>query len=321
MWHKTLWKLIAATFAEWNEDRVSRMAASLAFYTVFSIAPMLVISIWVAGRIFGEQAATAEVSEQLRSLMGPTAARAVESLLVSAASQTAGGWTATVLGILLLVYTATNVFAELQDSMNTIWEVKARPGKLWWQILHDRLVSFAMVLGIAFLLMVSLLLSAALAALSRYISDGSQLWTAINFALSLVIFTVLLGLIFKYLPDVRIRWRDVLIGAALTSLLFNLGKFLIGRYLGRESVSSVYGAAGSLAILLLWVYYSAQILYIGAEFTQVYARRHGRRIEPERGAVAMSEQDRVQQGMPHKQTVEGAAERQAASKPSKADEA
>jgi membrane protein len=314
MWLKELWRMIAATASEWSEDRVSRMAASLAFYTVFSIAPMLVIAIWIAGQAFGEQTAAKEVSEQLRLLMGASAAQAVETML-RAARQTTGGWVATILGILLLVYASTNVFAELQDSMNTIWEVKSRPGKLWWQILRDRMVSFVMVLGIAFLLMVSLVLSAGLSALSRYIAGGSEVWQMINFALALVIFTVLFGLIFKYLPDVKIRWRDVIIGAVFTSVLFNFGKFLIGRYLGRESISSVYGAAGSLAILLLWVYYSAQILYIGAEFTQVYARRHGERIEPERDAIPISEEERVQQGIPHKETVEGAAEKQTEGKP------
>lgn len=311
-WLKELWRLIAATASEWSEDRITRMAASLAFYTVFSIAPLLVIAIWIAGQFFDDAAVTNEVSQQLQLLMGATAAKAVESMLTSASQQTASGWIATILGILLLLYASTNVFAELQDSMNTIWEVKSRPGKLWWQILHDRLVSFVMVLGIAFLLMVSLLLSAALAALSRYVASGSEVWQAMNVGLSLAIFTVLFGLMFKYLPDVKIRWRDVIIGAVFTSVLFNFGKFLIGRYLGRESVSSVYGAAGSLAILLLWVYYSAQILYIGAEFTQVYARRHGKRIEPERGAVAIGEQERVQQGIPHKETVNAAAEKQAA---------
>ncbi len=314
MWLKELWSMIAATANEWSEDRVSRMAASLAFYTVFSIAPMLVIAIWVAARVFGEEAVAAEVSQQLRLLMGPMAAQAVENMLRSA-RQTGGGWTATLLGIGLLIYTSTNVFAEMQDSMNTIWEVKARPGKVWWQMVRDRLVSFAMVLGLAFLLMVSLLLSAALAALSRYVSSGVEFWTsAINSGLSLVIFAVLFGFIFKYLPDVKIGWPDVLIGAVVTSVLFNLGKLLIAQYLGRESVSSVYGAAGSLAILLLWVYYSAQILYLGAEFTQVYARRRRgrRRIEPERGAIPISEEERVHQGIPHQETVDGAAEKQAA---------
>ena len=139
MWPKALWSMIAATASEWSEDRVARMAASLAFYTVFSIAPMLVIAIWVAARVFGEEAVAAEVSQQLNLLMGPTAAKAVEAMLVSA-NRTGGGWTATILGVLLLVYTSTNVFAEIQDSMNTIWEVKARPGKLWWQIVRDRLI-------------------------------------------------------------------------------------------------------------------------------------------------------------------------------------
>jgi membrane protein len=314
MWPKELWSLIAATFSEWNEDRVPRMAAALAFYTAFSIAPMLVIAIWIATQMFDEAAVAAEVSQQLRLLMGPTAAKGVETMLTSA-RHTGGGWPATILGVLLLVYGSTNVFAEIQDSMNTIWEVKARPGKLWWQIIRDRLVSFAMVLALAFLLMVSLVLSAALAALSRYVSSGVEFWTsAVNSALSLVVFTVVFALIFKYLPDVKIRWPEVVIGAVVTSLLFNLGKLLIAQYLGRESVSSVYGAAGSLAILLLWVYYSAQILYIGAEFTQVYTRRRrGRKqVEPERGAVAITEEERIQQGIPHRATVEGAAEKQAA---------
>jgi membrane protein len=313
MWPKDIWKLISATASEWSEDRVSRMAASLAFYTVFSIAPMLVIAVWVAGQVFDQEAVAAEVSAQLRLLMGPMAARAVESMLITASAQPDGGWTATILGVGLLVYTSTNVFAELQDSMNTIWEVKARPGKLWWQMVRDRLVSFAMVLGIAFLLMVSLLLSTALAALSRYISGGAEFWSTLNNLLSLVVFTGVFGLMLKYLPDVKIGWPDVLIGAIVTSALFTLGKFLIAYYLGRESVSSVYGAAGSLAILLLWVYYSAQIVYIGAEFTQVYTRwRRGRkRVEPERGAVDISEEERVQQGIPHQATVDGAAEKQA----------
>ena len=311
MFLKPVWRMIVATINEWNEDRAPRMAASLAFYTVFSIAPLLVIAIWIAGRIFGQEAASNQVSQQLQLLMGPMAAEAVETLVTSAARQAGGGWIATILGIGLLIYAATAVFGELQDSMNTIWEVKARPGKFWWQIVRDRLVSFVMVLGIAFLLMVSLVLSAGLAALSRYITSAGDFWEALNLVLSLVAFSVLFGLLFKYLPDVKIDWADVLIGAVFTSLLFNIGKYAIGRYLGRESVSSVYGAAGSIAILLLWVYYSAQILYLGAEFTQVYARSHGKKIETDRGAVAITEEERVQQGIPHNATVEGAAEKQA----------
>ena len=304
------WALVKQTFAEWWEHRVSRLAASLAYYTAFSIAPLLIIAVRVAGLVFDEASAREEVSAQLRGLMGPEAADAVEALLEKAAAPGSGGTLATVLGVAFFIYAATNLFAELQDAMNTIWDVKPKPDAGWWPTVRGRLLSFAMVLGTGFLLMVSLVLSAALAAASRYLGGGGDtgaVWRAVNLAASLGVFTVMFAMIFKLLPDVLIRWRDVLMGAAATAVLFTLGKFLISLYLARPTVSSVYGAAGSLAILLIWVYYSAHVLFLGAEFTQVYARRHGRRIRPDPGAVRVTAEDRARRGIPRVEHVRAAA--------------
>lgn len=284
MTFRSVWRLLKQTYVEWSDDRVSRLAAALAYYTAFSVAPLIVIAIRVAGIVFGERAAREEVSRQLQALMGPSAADAVESLMTRAAQAGSGGRVATVLGIAFFLYAASNLFAELQDSMNSIWDVKLRPGLGWWATIRHRLWSFAMVLGSGFLLMVSLLASAALAAASRYVNADLP-GRVLNVVASLVVFTLVFALIYKVMPDAQIRWRDVWIGAVATAGLFTLGKFLIGLYLARPSVSSVYGAAGSLAILLLWVYYSAHVLFIGAEFTQVYARRYGRRIRPDEDAV------------------------------------
>ncbi|MGE5610083.1 MAG: YihY/virulence factor BrkB family protein [Bacillota bacterium] len=307
----TLWTLTKHTLYQWNEDRVSRLSASLAFYTAFSIAPILIIAIAIAGFLFTRQAAQREVTDQLEQLMGKPAAQAVEMLLASAATPGAGSGLATVLGILILIYGATNVFAELQDSMNTIWEVKPKPGRFWWQILKDRIFSFVMVLGTAFLLVVSLVISTLLAAGSRHIAGGGEvLWRIINLTSSLAVFTLVFAAIFKWIPDVKIRWADVWIGAVFTSVMFTLGKSLIGLYLGRSSVISVYGAAGSLAILLIWVYYSAQILFIGAEFTQVYARRLGTPIPPDDAAIPITEEERAQQGIPSRHRIDEASRAQ-----------
>lgn len=302
------WGLLKQTFAEWSEDRVSRLSAALAYYTAFSVAPLILIAVWVAGAVFGEAAARREVSGQMQTLLGREAAGAIDDMLNRANAHGAGGTWATVVGVGFFIYAAFSLFAELQDSMNTIWEVKPRPGLRWWPTIRKRLLPFAMVLGTIFLLIVSLLASAVLAAAGRVVPLHFH-GRVVGAVASLAVFTFLFAMLFKFLPDVRIAWRDVWLGAAATAGLSTLGKFLIGLYLARPSSWSAYGAAGSVAILLLWVYYSAQVLFIGAEFTQVYARWRGRPIEPMRGAVPLTEAERAARGMPHERTIESAAAR------------
>ena len=307
--HRAAWELIRGAAARWYEDNISRHASSLAFYTALSIAPLLVIAIAVAGMAFGEEAATHEVSRQLRDLLGPAAADTVEEAVRNAAARESNGILASALGIALLVWAATNVFASLQDSLNTVWGVKPRPDVGIVNTVRIRFLSFTLVLAIAFLLLVSLLASAAISALNRVFSGGAAeelAWRAANLGVSVVVFTAVFAMIFKVLPDVRVQWRDVWVGAALTAALFAAGKSLIGLYLGHSSAASIYGAAGSMVVLLLWVYYSSQILFFGAEFTQVYAARYGRRIVPDSHAVAVSEEARAREGIPHRDTVEQA---------------
>lgn len=257
------------------------MGAALAFYTIFSIAPLLLIVIAVAGAVFGEEAARGEIYYQLNGMLGSHGARAVQDLL-EGARRRADSLPAAVAGLVVLFIAATSVFAELQDSLDRIWRAPQRtPHTALWGLLRARLLSFGMILGIAFLLIVSLAFNAALAALGRWWDPESNSW--INFSgaseagLSLLLVTAVFALIYKTMPRASIHWRDVWIGAAVTALLFVAGKFLIGEYIGRSGVSSAYGAAASLIVVLLWVYYSAQIFLFGAEFTWVYAHRYGSR--------------------------------------------
>jgi membrane protein len=302
--------LLTDTYTEWSQDNVSRLAAALAYYTIFSIAPLLVLLIsivgLVAGHIWGPNAAHDEVIRQVHSLVGPDAAKFIGTLVENAATH--GSGIAMVVSIALLLYGATNVFASLQNSLDTIWEVKPRPGLGIMGVLRSRLLSFAMILGIAFILMVSLVISTALSALTKHFGGEfpSFFWRTLEQVVSLGLFTLIFAAIYKILPDVKIGWRSVWVGAALTAVLFTVGKYLIGLYLGRSTTASVYGGAGSLVVLLLWVYYSSQILFIGAEFTQVYARRHGHGIRAADTAVKLTESDRIHQGMPHEQTVDKA---------------
>jgi membrane protein len=295
-------QLLKRTFLEWKDDKVSRLAAALAYYTVFSFAPLLVISLGVAGMLFGEEAARREVATQLTGLLGPSAAQILEITVDSAQRNERAGILATVIGLAVLLYGASGVFAALQDALNTIWEVRPKPNLGWAYTIRIRLFSFAMVLVIAFLLLVSLVISAGLAALGSYLGGESRdtmFWQAINFGTSLAVSTLLFATMYRFLPDVRIGWRDVWMGAAITAVLFSLGKLLIGLYIGRSSIASAYGAAGSLVALLVWVYYSAQIVFFGAEFTQVYARRSGRHIQPSAHAEAVPERQREQEGLAH----------------------
>ncbi len=280
--------LFVEAFTGWREHKASRMAAALAYYTVFSLAPILVISIAVAGLVFGQDAAEGRIVGQISGLVGQKSASALEAM-IAAARKPSTGILATVLGLATLVFGATGVFGELQESLNTIWGVKPKPGRGFIRMLKNRFVSFAMVLGIGFLLLVSLVVSAGIAALGSWMSGLLPLpevvMQIVNFAVSMGVVTLLFAMIFRVLPDVEIAWRDVWVGAAFTALLFALGKLAIGLYLGKSSTASSYGAAGALVVLLVWVYYSAQILFFGAELTRSYAYQHGSRIAPDDDAM------------------------------------
>lgn len=299
--------LFKETFKQWGEDKVSRLAAALAYFTVFSIAPLLIIAISVAAIFFGEEAARGQIVDQIQGLMGQEGAAAVESMIANA-NQVQGGLIATVIGIVTLLFGASGVFGQLQDALNTIWEVAPKPGQGVINFIRSRFLSFGMVLIIAFLLLVSLVISATVAAAGTYVAGLSPglavLWESINFLVSFGVITLLFAAIYKVLPDVKIAWGDVWIGAAVTALLFTIGRTLIGLYLGNAAVGSAYGAAGSLVVLLVWVFYSAQILLFGAEFTQVYTRRYGSRIRPSAFAVPLTDDDRLQQGIPRSEQVE-----------------
>jgi membrane protein len=285
------WSLVKASVAAWSDDYAPSMGAALSYYTLFSIAPLLLIAVSVAGLVFGPDAARGEIFGQLKDLMGAEGAQAVERLLQNA-NQPREGVIGTITGVAVLLLGATTVFNELQNDLDRIWRVpeKAKPSGLW-NLLRTRLLSFSMVLGVAFLLMVSLVASAALAALGKWWAPAFAGWQTlahvVDLAVSFSLMTVVFAMIYKFMPSARIRWRDVWVGAAVTSALFAIGKFAIGLYLGRAGIGSAFGAAGSLVVVMVWVYYSAQIFLLGAEFTRVYAHAHGsRQGEPQAAALA-----------------------------------
>jgi membrane protein len=297
---QTIWGLFQETFSEWQKDKASRLAAALSYYTIFSIAPLLIIVIAVAGAAFGEAAATNAIFNQLQGLIGAEGAKVIQNAIDNA-NRPRAGTIASLISIVVLLFGATGLFTELQDALNTIWEVQPKPGKAMKNMVRQRFLSFAMILAIGFLLLVSLVISAVLQGIINYFSHllpgVDFIWQFINFFLGFAITTVLFGLIFKVLPDAKITWKDVLIGAVITSLLFSLGRYALGHYLGNATFGSTYGAAGSIVVILVWVNYAAQILFFGAEFTQVYSRRYGSRIVPANYAVPISESDRLQQGL------------------------
>ena len=294
-----MWPLLRATMSDWYEDRAQRIGAALAYYTIFALAPGLVIVMALAGLMLGP-GAESQIIGQFHELIGEQGATAIEATVRSARNETLGA-TGTALALIPLVFGLWGVFGELQDGLNTIWGVTPKPGRRIRDILKERFWSFAMVVGIGFVLLVSLVLSAWLAAVGTYV--GSLLpapaagLEALNFVISFVVITGSFALIFKLLPDVRIAWRDVWLGAAVTSLFFTVGKFLIGLYLGKSAVASAYGAAGSLVIIVVWVYYSAQILLFGAEFTKVWTKRRGSGFVPEKTAVPVTQEARAEQGL------------------------
>jgi len=273
---KEWWSLIRETADDWVAHKDARQGAALAYYSVFSLGPVIVIAIAVAGLVFGEEAARGEVELQLRGLLGDAAAKAIDAMLAGA-RHPQQGLLATAVGAVILVFSALGVVVQLKDAFNTVWEVDAKKIGGLWQFIRAYLVSLAAVLALGFLLLVSLLVTAGLSAASAYLGAASSLQIA-GSLVSLAVITVVFAAMFRWLPDAEVAWRDVWLGAFMTAALFEIGKFLIGLYIGRLALDSTYGAAASIVILLIWVYYSSQIVLLGAEFTHVYAvRRRGAR--------------------------------------------
>lgn len=288
---KSVVSLVKETFQEWSQDKASRLAAAMAYYTAFALAPLLVLAIAIASLVFEREAVQAQVLSQFQGLIGREAADQVATMIqaTDGVSDSAGIVGAGI-ALVTLLLGASGVFGQLQDALNTMWEVKPDPDRGWRGMIRDRFQSFTLVLGTGFLLLVSLVLGTVLTALGDFaagvLPGSDELWQVINFLVSFAVVTLLFAAIFKFVPDAEIAWRDVWIGAAATALLFTIGRFLIGLYLGQAAVTSAFGAAGSLVVLLVWLYYSAQILFLGAEFTQVYANRYGSRLRPAPGAVS-----------------------------------
>lgn len=287
---KSLWEIVRDAGEAWIDDRAPRIGAALAFYTALSLSPILVIALAVAGLVYGEEAARGELTVQIRALVGNALAETVEGVLANS-GKPGTSIPALAVGLVTLFLGATGVFNELQEGINDVWKVRPKPGRPVWTFLRSRFLSFAMVLSIGFLLVVSMGLSTAVEVVGRYATSllpgVSALIQVVNFTLTFLIEAFLFGMIFKVLPDAKLLWRDVATGALLTAMLFTLGKYLIGLYLTVGSVGSAFGAAGSVVALLAWIYYSTQILLFGAEVTKVVAEKAGRRIAPSHGAEAV----------------------------------
>ena len=287
-----IWPLAKETFSQWMEDKVPKMAAALAYYTAISIAPLLVITIKVLGMMLGPKAASHQLQGELASLTDPRIADALQGAIEKAGAPGAGTW-ATIISIIVALFGASGVFAELQDSLNTIWEVRPKPNRGIMGMIRDRFLSITMVLGVAFLLLVSMFISTMITGVSGMIMShilGKESVVAhaiaifLDICISTAVVSVLFAAIFKMLPDVEIDWPDVGMGALVTAILFQIGKYGLGIYLTKATPESAYGVAGSLVAVLIWVYYSSQILFFGAEFTKVYADEYGSRIVPSKNA-------------------------------------
>jgi membrane protein len=282
------WELIKESVVEWVNDRASRKGAALAFYTVFSLAPILIVAIAIAGVFFGQEAARGEIYMQVSDLLGADAAKAVQAMIQNA-NRPGAGAIATIIGIVTLFLGATTALAELKDGLDQIWDVPSEHMSGVWYFLRKRLLSIGLILSLGFLLLVSLVFSAVLTALSKRWGPADAtgaILQGVNFVFAFVLVTVLFAMIYKILPSTRIAWRDVIIGSLVTASLFSVGKFAIGLYLGNSAIASSYGAAGSVILVLIWVYYSAQIFLLGAEFTKVYAHRFGSRRNLPRPGMA-----------------------------------
>lgn len=287
------------TFKDWSEDKAARLGASLAYYTIFSIGPLLLITVAIASFVF--QDAQTQIVNTVSGVIGKEGADVISSTIDNA-NKGGANIIATAIGIVTLLLGASGVFGQLKDSLNTIWEVQPKPNQGLLATLKDRFLSFTMVLGTGFLLLVSLVVNATIAALGAFLRNvlpgGDIFGQILSVALTFVIITVMFALLFKFLPDVKIAWSDVWIGAAITSLLFGLGQLALGLYLQFGNVGSAFGATGSLVVVLVWIYYSAQIFLFGAEFTQVYTNKYGSRVRPASNAEFITEEARAQQGIP-----------------------
>ncbi|HMJ04700.1 MAG TPA: YihY/virulence factor BrkB family protein [Chthoniobacterales bacterium] len=289
---KSLAGLFGATLNEWLADKAPQLGAALAYYTVFSLAPLILLLLALIGVVFRKDPAGAwiRITEQMSSFLDPSGIQVVQDIAKTAAEPATSVW-ATISGVTLALFGASCVFGQLQDALNTIWGVKAKPGAAIWDYIRIRFLSFAMVAGICFLLLVTLTVEAVMKAFSQYLETALPGGAAFAFTIYLVVdlslVIVLFAMMFRYLPDVEVHWRDVWIGSAMTALLFLIGKWALGLYLGSGAAGSAYGAASSLVTLLLWIYYSSQILLFGAEFTQVYANRYGSGVKPSDHAVAI----------------------------------
>jgi len=307
---KSLWQFLKDIATQWFEDEPFQLAAALSYYTLFSLAPIFIIAIALAGLFFGREAATNQIVQTLQGLVGEESAKAVQEMVRNASGKPKTGMISTVLGIVALIFGAGGVVGQLQSSINRIWGVIAKPGRGIWGFVWERFVSLAMILGVGFLLLVSLVITAILSHLTLYIGrligGAAVIAHVLDIGVSFAFVTVLFAMIYKFLPDVRIHWKDVWIGAALTSFLFTLGKFLIGFYLGTSGVTSAFGAAGSLITILLWVYYSSLIFFFGAEFTQIYASRYGSGVVPSENAIpiaAIPESEKRESPAPEKRSA------------------
>ena len=290
---RTIAHLIKQTFADWLEDKAPRLGAALAYYAIFSIPPLMILIMAIAGLLYGDEVQV-PFERQVRILLGEETAK---GLMDTMRQQGESHALAGIFGFALLVLGASGLFGQLQDAMNTIWEVKPKGGRGIIGIIKERFLSFTMVLGTGFLLLVSLMLTTIIAAVVAEVPGAAAVARILELVLSLAVITLLFAMIFKILPDVKIAWSDVWIGAGVTALLFVLGEFLMGLYFGKARVSSAYGAAGPFIIMVIWVYYSAQILFLGAEFTQVYANRFGSRVLPAENAESVTSEQRAQEGM------------------------
>jgi membrane protein len=296
------WFLIKATWTEWSDDRALRFSAALAYYAVFSLAPLLIIAVSLAGFFFGEQAARGEVVQQLSGLIGASAGAQIEALIKASADKPKSTL-ATAIGIVTLLIGASAVFAQLKDALNTIWGVRIQPGAAVRQFLRDYFLSFGMILTIGFLLIVSLLVTTLIKALSPVLTAVGYLpgvTPGLAELFSFILMTLLFAVIYKVLPDVHLNWKDVRVGAFVTGLLFAVGKYLIALYLAASNVGSAFGAAGALILVLTWIYYSAVIFFFGAEFTKVYSRECGGHVSPSRHATFVTKEMRVEQGVEKK---------------------
>jgi membrane protein len=291
MQRKSIWQLLKTTIKEWVEAEPFQLAAALSYYTLFSLAPLLLIAIGVAGFVFGREAAQNQIVETLQGMIGQDSATTVQEMIQASNEKPKTGMISTVIGFVALLFGAGGVVGQLQTSLNKIWEVTPKPGQGIWGFIRQRFFSFAMVLSIGFLLLVSLVVTAVLSSftgmLSSLLGDATFVAHAIDILVSFGFVTLLFALIYKYVPDVEIEWRDVWVGAALTAILFTVGKYLIGLYIGTSGVSSTFGAAGSLITILVWVYYSSLIFFLGAEFTRVYATQYGSGVAPAENAQQM----------------------------------